>query len=268
MFPTTRADVGDVSLELIEAGDGPALLFLHGEDGLRWSEPVLDALSGHFRVYAPHHPGWGGTTRPPYVTDVRDLAGVYAEYVEEHLPQPVVVVGCSFGGWVAAQLAVVTRAALGGLVLVAPTGVKLGTREERDFADLYMAAFEEIPQILYGDPSHAPDLSDLADEDYLYLATAQEATARYCWKPYMHDPKLAHWLRRVRAPTMLVHGAQDHFALLPQFYERYAALIGTGGARVEQLDGIGHRVEEEAPARLADLVLAHAGARAAVVPGA
>ena len=76
--------------------------------------------------------------------------------MEEYLPQPVVVVGCSFGGWVAAQLAVVTRAALRGLVLVAPTGVKLGTREERDYADLYMAAFEEIPQILYSDPSHAP----------------------------------------------------------------------------------------------------------------
>ena len=111
-------------------------------------------------------------------------------------------------------------------------------------------------------------MTDLADDDYLYLATAQEATARYCWKPYMHDPKLAQWLRRVHAPTMLVHGAQDHFALLPEFYERYAALIGKDGARVEQLDGIGHRVEEEAPARLADLVLAHAGARATVMPGA
>jgi pimeloyl-ACP methyl ester carboxylesterase len=251
MFPTTRADVGDVSLELIEAGDGPTLLFLHGEDGLRWSGPVLEALSDQFRVYAPHHPGWGGTTRPPYVTDVGDLAGVYAEYVEEHLPHPVVVVGCSFGGWVAAQLAVVTRAELRGLVLVAPTGVKLGAREERDYADIYMAAFDEIPEILYGEAARAPDLTDLSDDDYLYLATAQEATARYCWKPYMHDPKLPHWLRRIHAPTMLVHGARDHFALLPEFYERYAALIGKDGARVEQLDGIGHRVEEEAPARLA-----------------
>jgi pimeloyl-ACP methyl ester carboxylesterase len=83
----------------------------------------------------------------------------------------------------------------------------------------------------------------------------------------MHDPKLPHWLRRIHAPTMLVHGARDHFALLPEFYERYAALIGKDGARVEQLDGIGHRVEEEAPARLADLVVTHVGAGAAVTPG-
>lgn len=263
VFPSERVDVGDVSLEVVEVGEGPPLLFLHGEDGLRWSAPLIDALARQFKVYAPHHPGWGDTNRPAYITEVRDVAAMYAEYLEEHLPQAVTVVGCSFGGWVAAELAVVTRAELASVILVAPTGVKLGARDERDYADLYMADFEAVASILYGDPSRAPDLSDLADEDYVYLATAQEATARYCWKPYMHDPKLRHWLRRLKARTLLVSGAADQFVLLPGFYERYAALIGVGGAQHEQMDGAGHRLEEEAPTELAELIVAHARTQAA-----
>ena len=248
-----EVDVAGVNLDVRRAGSGRSVLLLHGEDGLQWSGPVVDALASTFSVTAPHHPGWGLTSRPHHVRDIDDLAFLYRELLEAS-PEPVVLVGCSFGGWLAAEIAVQRPANLAALVLVAPTGVKVGARGERDFRDIWIADFTELPEILYGDPSLAPDLTGLSDEEYLALAVAQEATARYCWKPYMHNPKLPHRLRRIEVPTLVVSGSADHFALVPDYYTRYAALVGSGGAATEVLPGVGHRVEEEAPAALAALV--------------
>lgn len=251
-------DVAGLSLDVRRSGAGRPLLFLHGEDGLQWSGPVVEELAATFEVTAPHHPGWGMTSRPAHVKDVDDLAYLYRELLEER-SEPVVMVGCSFGAWLAAEIAVQRPTNLAALVLVAPTGIKLGARDERDFADIWAADFADLPEILYGDQSVAPALGELSDEEYLALARAQEATARYCWKPYMHDPKLLHRLRRVEVPTLVVSGDADRFSLIPDYYARYAALVGDGGASTEVLPRVGHRVEEEAPSELAALVAAFAG---------
>jgi pimeloyl-ACP methyl ester carboxylesterase len=238
--------VGEVQLEVRESGVGRPLLYLHGEDGLRWSEPVLAALSGGFEVTAPVHPGWGASTRPSYLKEVRDLALVYAEFLEQ-FDGPVLVVGSSLGGWLAAELAVLRPPNLAGLLLIAPTGVKLGARDERDFMDIWAANFGDLPGILYSDPASAPDLSNLSDEQYVELTTAQEATARFCWTHYMHNPRLRHWLRRIAVPTIVAAGDRDNFVLRSGYYEEFGALVGDAGAEVRVVPGAGHRLEEERP---------------------
>ena len=40
----------------MKAGQGPALVYLHGDYGLFWNE-FLDKLAANFTVYAPAHPG-------------------------------------------------------------------------------------------------------------------------------------------------------------------------------------------------------------------
>jgi pimeloyl-ACP methyl ester carboxylesterase len=252
-LPVRQQVLGDVTLEVHELGEGTPLLYLHGEDGLLWSRPLIEDLSGSFHVIAPHHPAWGGSTRPEHVATVGDIARVYAELLE-HVDGPVLVVGASIGGWIAAELALISRRPLRGLVLAAPTGIKLGDRETRDFADIYAAGFDDLPRILYGERELAPDLTDRDPADYVYLAQAQEATARYGWAPYMHNPKLRHWLRRIDAPALVVGGSADRFVLTPDYVDGYASLIGADGAATAHLEGAGHRVEEEEPAELARLI--------------
>lgn len=244
--------VGDVTLEVLEQGDGPALLFLHGEDGHAFTTPVIEQLAADFRVIAPTHPAWEGSTRPDHIEDVRDIASVYVELIEQ-LDEPPIVLGCSLGGWIAAELAVQARDLIAGLILVSPVGVKLGDRETRDFVDLWVLDFADLIAINYRDASHAPDMTALTEADYQYLAVASEATARYCWKPYMHDPKLRHRLRRVAVPSLVVNGGADAFTLLSGYFDRYGALIGSGAARLE-LPQAGRRIEEEEPAELARIV--------------
>ena len=46
------------TIEVIEAGQGPNLLFLHGAGGVAWAG-ALPLLARHFHVYAPVLPGFG-----------------------------------------------------------------------------------------------------------------------------------------------------------------------------------------------------------------
>jgi len=244
--------VGDAEIEVRRYGTGQPLLYLHAEDGLIFSGPLLEALAQDYEVIAPHLPGFGRSSRPGYVKTVRDLALVVSEFLER-LAGPIPIVGSSIGAWVALEVALLAKANVSALVLASPVGIKLGDREERDFEDLWMADFDSVPGILYGDRSKAPDLNQLSDDELLHLTTCQEAVARYCWVPYMHDPALRHWARRVQCPVLIVSGSADHFALVPGYYERLTEVIG-GDPVHRSIDGAGHRLEEEVPSALARLV--------------
>ena len=59
-----RVEVGGVSLEVAIAGDGAPLLFLHGGDYFAQNRVFLERLARRWRVFAPRHPGFGGSERP------------------------------------------------------------------------------------------------------------------------------------------------------------------------------------------------------------
>src|SRR5260370_17834519 len=68
------------------------------------------------------------------------------------------LVGSSFGGWVALEMAVRSEARLGRLVLIDSLGVKFGGREERDIADIYALPAEEVLRRTFVDPARiVPD---------------------------------------------------------------------------------------------------------------
>jgi pimeloyl-ACP methyl ester carboxylesterase len=119
---------------------------------------------------------------------------------------------------------------------------------------MYLQDHDDREALFYGSGGPLP-LKERSDMDvYLELARAEEALARFSWSPYLHDPGLAHRLRRVTAPGLVVMGDEDSLVLNPDFFRKYAALVG-GGAELRCVGGAGHRVEEERPAELADLLV-------------
>ena len=58
--------------------------------------------------------------------------------------------------------------------------------------------------------AHGFELKSLAE--LAIFARNTESFARFCWDPYMHNPKLTHQLHRVRAPTLFVWGENDGIA--------------------------------------------------------
>ena len=71
----------------------------------------------------------------------------------------------------------------------------------------------------------------------------------------MHNPQLHHRLARITVPTLVVGGSADRFVLEPDYIHTFAQAIGPN-AETAIIDGAGHRIEEEAPAALADAISA------------
>ena len=90
----------------------------------------------------------------------------------------------------------------------------------------------------------------------LAAARAREATARFAWNPYFHNPRLKSRLHRIRIPTLFLWGSHDR--MLSEAYGRaYCAMIP--GARFETIERAGHFPHQEQPKVFAERVLAFAG---------
>jgi pimeloyl-ACP methyl ester carboxylesterase len=134
-----RLKISGMEVEAYVQGEGRALLFLHGEDYFQQHRPFLDALARTWRVIAPRHPGFGSTPLPDHFMKVDDLAYLYLDLLDDMQIERPLVVGASFGGWIALELAVRVPERIDRLALLGTFGVKLGGRYERDFADIFQA---------------------------------------------------------------------------------------------------------------------------------
>lgn len=247
-----RLPTADLLVESV--GNGSPVVVVHGEDGTVFLRPFVEELATRHTVHLVHLPGWGVTPGSDGVEGVDDLALVVSEYVESLGSAPVPVVGCSFGAWVVAQAAVFDLRAFSAMALVSPVGIKSTGREERSYMDIWATDPGELRRALYGDPARMPDLRDLDDSQFRRLAHANEAVARHGWQPYLYDPKLSRRLRRVRVPTLIVTGSDERFVLEPDSGAVWAGLVSGPGFHTI-VDGVGHRVEEEAPVELARAVV-------------
>jgi pimeloyl-ACP methyl ester carboxylesterase len=205
-----RIQIGDVSLEMLTAGAGPPLLFLHGGDYFAQHQEFFDRLTRHWRVVVPRHPGFGNSKRPGAFRTVHDLAYLYLDLLERMKFGKVILVGASFGGWVALEICVRCCEAINRLVLIDSLGVKFGGREERDIADIYALPNEELLRRTFFDPGGgAPNYARLGDDELATVSRDRQATALYGWRPYMHNPGLRQWLHRIRIPTLVLWGEND-----------------------------------------------------------
>ena len=249
--------VNDVRLEIVERGEGRPLLWLHGEEGLDPRAAFLDRLGAHGQVLAPSHPGFGHSPDAEGIDTVDDLSYLYLDLLAARDLRDVVVIGASLGGWIAAEMAVKCAGRLGGLVLVAPMGIKVGDRETRDIPDIFALHPDEVLRLQYHDPARARlDHSALSDDRLTVIARNREATAFYAWEPYFHDPKLRARLHRIIVPTLLLWGADDRFVAADYYGAAYQEAIP--GAGLETIPRAGHFPHLEQPETLVERVRAFA----------
>jgi pimeloyl-ACP methyl ester carboxylesterase len=248
----TRIEIGNVSLEAFTAGEGPPLLFLHGGDFVQQNRGFLDRLARRWRVVAPRHPGFGASARPDGFRTIHDLAYLYLDWLEGQAGGDCVVVGSSFGGWVALEMAVRSVGRIGRLVLIDALGVKFGDREDRDIADFFALPKDEVDRRTFYDPSRAlPDFVGLADDELVAIARDRAATAFYGWRPFMHDPGLRQWLHRVRVPSLVVWGDGDGI-VAPDYGEKLGRALPD--ARFVRVARAGHYPQIERPDEVAALI--------------
>jgi pimeloyl-ACP methyl ester carboxylesterase len=247
-----RIQVGEVSLEVLTAGHGPPLLFLHGGDYFAQHREFFDKLGRQWRVTVPRHPGFGNSERPDGFRTVHDLAYVYLDLLERRDLGNVTLVGSSFGGWIALEMCIRCREGIDRLVLIDSVGVKFGGREERDIADIYALPNEEVLRRTFADPARvAPDYSQLGDDELNMVARDRQAAALYGWRPYMHNPGLRQWLHRVQVPALVIWGEDDDL-VTPDYGRKLCGSLPD--ARFETISRAGHYPQLERPDEVTDVI--------------
>lgn len=114
---------GDLEIHYAEAGDGPALVFVHGGMG-DWStwQPQWPAFTTRFRCIT-YSRRYSSPNRNPITTtshSVRAEAGDLAALLDHWQALPVILVGTSYGAYTALQLALSAPSQILALALTEP----------------------------------------------------------------------------------------------------------------------------------------------------
>ncbi|MGE3248478.1 MAG: alpha/beta fold hydrolase [Beijerinckiaceae bacterium] len=235
---TSIMAIGGVSLEVEIRGSGAPLLLLSNEEQLENRSTLADRLAQKYQLIIPSPPGFGHSERPDWMTRAEDISFVYLDLLEHLKLKDVTVLGCSLGGWIAAEMAVVDDSPFSKIVLADPYGVKIGGPYDRDVQDLWIQTPEKVAAMFWKNPELAKvDYTQMSEDELTVVARNKETFARFCWEPYMHNPKLMHRLHRIGVPTLVVWGDNDG-VVTKDYGKAYAGLIP--GAKFETIADAGH----------------------------
>src|SRR2546425_11302205 len=127
-----RLSAGDIDLEVVRRGAGRPVLLLHGPQTVDPRARFLDLLGRRAEILAPSHPGFGHSPRPADFETVYDLVRLYLDVLEALPYEKVALVGLSFGGWLAGEVAVTCCHRIDRLVLGDALGMQIRERETPD----------------------------------------------------------------------------------------------------------------------------------------
>jgi pimeloyl-ACP methyl ester carboxylesterase len=243
--------MGSGEVNLFRRGSGRPVVVLHAAGGAGAWNPYLQRLSEHFDVLAPDHPGFGRSDELPEIETVPQLAQHYVRLLDALGLERIDLVGASFGGWIAAELAAAAPDRVERLVLMAPAGLSVPGAEP---ADLFTMSPEQIVRALFLDRAvtdaalAAPPSEEVARQ----AARDGAAFARFARHPFLHDPGLPARLPSITARTLVLAAEVDEIIPRPHS-EAYAAAID--GAALRVVPGCGHALYQELPDAVADEVI-------------
>lgn len=222
-------------------GSGPDVLVLPSFVGPYWT-PGLETLSSRFRVHLLRLPGFDGAEVGTGVRRVDELASILKVALGDAGLLGLPLIGHSFGGWLAAELALIAPPAR--LVLVDPLGFRV-KGEAR--VDLFDRPREKVLDLVYSDMAKAPtDWSNVPDRRNV------GSLARFGWNPYLCDRSLATRIRAMSVPTLVIWGEEDRIA--PASHGTLVTDL-IPGARLKLLRNAGHDPLSDVPAAFAALVV-------------
>ena len=242
------------NVEVLQAGAGAPLFFLHGAGGVGEWGGLLPLLAQSFHVSAPLLPGFGQSDGLEHLEDVLDLVLHHFDVMEALGLQRPYVVGESMGGWLAAEMAALRPDKIGRLALLAPLGL---WRDDAPVADMFGMMSHEMVPYLFHDTSCAAaqamlglrelvsdkdDRSQAQIETLLELARGARTAAKFLFP--IPENGLERRLWRVTAPTLVVWGNEDRFAP-PLYAEIFAKKIAS--AWLVKIPSAGHLVGLEQP---------------------
>ncbi|MGA3539362.1 alpha/beta fold hydrolase [Micromonosporaceae bacterium DT194] len=256
-----------VTLHFVERGAGMPVLALHGWTPdhrlmLGCLEPVFAKRPGYRRLY-PDLPGMGKSPAPPRIAGSDDMLAAVEDFIDDTIgAEPFLLVGESYGGYLARALVRARPRQVLGLALICPPGRNL-EKSERLVPERQV--LRPDPELLASlDAPLAEEFADVAvvqtpetvrrfrDEILagLHLAdTAAMERIKQRWQLAEHPPEGDGQFDR---PSLILTGRQDDSA---GYVEQFALLPHYPRATYAVLDVAGHNLQIEQPALFDALML-------------
>jgi len=253
--------VGSMVIE--DAGDGPAVVMVHGLGGTSNSFQTLMGAAGGHRVLRPDLPGAGRSAYRPGLGSLERMADALKDCLRAAGEERAHFVGHSMGTLLcqylaAAQPKMVASLCLFGPILEPPVAARQALKERAGAARTsgMTGIADAISTASVSQASR--DANPVAAAFVRESVTRQEPVgyAAHC-EALSEAPAADH--AAIRCPTLLVAGENDPVAPV-DMVRRLGERID--GARVEIIPGIGHWMMVEAPGRSAELLRAHLDAGA------
>jgi 2-hydroxy-6-oxonona-2,4-dienedioate hydrolase/4,5:9,10-diseco-3-hydroxy-5,9,17-trioxoandrosta-1(10),2-diene-4-oate hydrolase len=222
----------------MEAGEGPALVHLHGAGGMRLN-PSHDLLARRFRVIVFEMPGFG-TVENERTQTMPELAATMAAAVESLGLGRTNLMGTSFGGKVALWFAVQRPELISAVVLEAPAAIRpRGSRPASGTP-------EEIARMLYAHPERMPPIG-MSDPDQ--AARITKFVRRLAGPD--RDAALEDRMRQIQLPVLAVFGTRDRM-MPPEMGRLYKEFIPN--AHLVFVYDAGHAIASERPEAFVEVV--------------
>jgi 2-hydroxy-6-oxonona-2,4-dienedioate hydrolase len=245
-LPTEKtATVLGQNIRYYEAGQGPAVILLHGLGAVKevWM-PSFGALAGKYHVYAVDQIGFGHSDKPLLEYKIATFVDFLFGFMQTQNISKATLVGNSLGGWVALDFTVQHPTMVDRLVLVDSAGMPWMQAPAVDLNASSVAGMRAILESIFYDKKMVTDeivLQIFADhvrnnDGYTVQRTlAGFATAQF------EDTKLA----SIHAPTLVVWGRQDELIALASGEK---LRDGIAGAKLVVFEQCGHVPQLEKPA--------------------
>ncbi|MGG0718007.1 alpha/beta hydrolase [Robertmurraya massiliosenegalensis] len=242
----------NITAKVLIKGEGQPVVFLHGAGGNVW-DPYLEELSKHYKVYAPYIPGHGGSTGNDQLQGWWDLVLYYYELFDALGLETVDVIGHSFGGMLAAEIASTDPKRVKNLVLICAVGLWI---DETPVTDVF--SLVNTPDVLltkmFADVncdaakafSTMPENEEQRIEAIVENLIALTEAGRYMWP--IPDKGLSRRIHRLTANTCIVWGDKDALVPVDYAYEFHKKIPGS---RIEIIENTSHYPQAE---KLEDVV--------------
>ena len=247
-FQTRDIVVAGTRLRLIDSGQGPVVVFLHGFGASIYSwrhqlEPVLQA--GH-RVVAYDNRGFGSSDRPDSGYDNAAYVTLLLALLDSLDIADAVLVGHSMGGQIAAEVAATAPGRVRGLVLLDPSGHR-GPVSRLALRQLFTplltrSAVAAILRFCFADPRRVT----AQDIDQYYAPVASPGGRRAIVRvlgEYRFDALRGN-AQHIAAPTLVLWGAADRIIAFRHIADLANELPR---AAVSVIRDAGHNPQEEQP---------------------
>ena len=252
-FQRMRRQIGDWRIVFYRMGrGGEPFVLLHGlgSNALSWS-PVARRLARTSRLIVPELSVIGGTRGPRAALDIANGPRVLAELLRRELAgEPATVVGLSLGGWHAVRLALAEPSLVSRLILIDAAGYReqdweairelVTVETEEDVDHLYGALFRRVPPVFRA--SRAGFRRVFGSAAVTSLVGKDGALG----EADLYGPED---LARLRMPVGVIWA--EHDGLFSAAVGREMASHLADG-RFYLVEGAGHGLHWEAPARLLD----------------